>query len=211
MKNLTKVIASLLLLLAVVDARANADDGSIESRLSLETGSSASQGFRVGVLKPTLKQKFAVGDYANEYNLEATGLTIGYGRIPVRQLGWTSELAYLSISTAPASIVRLSTNLAYAVNGLINIKGGFNLSTISIDADATQTNFTPSMGSQISIGVQITKNLSAEFGYVEMIQTATQNNSQTFTSPGGSTEQNRIEVHGRAKESGTELSLVGTF
>jgi hypothetical protein len=158
----------------------------------------STQGFRIALVRPMLALEIKAADLNQPLmteNLDSSlGLSAGYVSLPVQAVGFTASGTFLDIKDRNDSltIVRADGNLAYAFSHQVNVKGGFNLSNISIK-DANQS-FSPGIGVQASVGFQITKNFGLDLGYTIMNQSTT-------------VEGIRVNL----KESGPELAVNGTF
>jgi hypothetical protein len=155
-------------------------------------------GFRVSLLRPVLeveiKAKFASGSDSSKGKIDdSLGFALGYASLPVQSLGWTANLAYLSLKNdgEEAPMLRADANVAYAFTSLVNVKGGLNLSQFTKEES---NDFKPAIGLQANVGFQVTKNFGIDLGYTQMNQTA---------DVSGAT----IEL----KESGFEVGVNGTF
>lgn len=93
----------------------------------------SSQGFRISILKPTLDTKTAAKFQGFSFDGtgkpdSAIGLSVGYAKLPVQELGFTTNLSLIEAkSEGTANIVRLDGNLGYAFNKYVNLKGGLNV------------------------------------------------------------------------------------
>lgn len=163
----------------------------------------SSQGVRVAITKPMVDFKLkASGESSDSFKMnEAIGVSIGYASLPVQQLGWTVDGAYLSnlkmkdpdsSSSVTWSAARLSGNLGYAFTEMLNVKGGINLTKMVSGTSADK--FSPSLGFQAGLGVQFTPNFGLDVNYLQM--------NQTLSILGTSVD---------AVMTGYELALHGTF
>lgn len=158
----------------------------------------SSQGFRIGIVKPILKANikasFNGGSVSANENLdEALGFSLGYAKLPVQELGWTTSATYMDIKNNGESdgLARIDGNLAYAFTSIVNIKGGLNISKLTSSAG---NKLNAGMGFQGGVGVQLTRNFGLDLGYTQMNQS-------------GSLEGAKINF----KVSGFEVGLNGTF
>jgi hypothetical protein len=134
------------------------------------------RGFRVSVVKPVLEVELKVnagsGSNSNKENLEdSLGFALGYASLPVQSLGWTANLAYLSLKAEGSEVpmLRADVNVGYAFTSLVNVKGGLNLSKFTKD---DYNDFKTAIGLQANVGFQITRNFGLDLGYTQMNQTA---------------------------------------
>lgn len=152
----------------------------------------SSEGFRVGLELPMLSADLKSGSSSISQKLDQVlGVSLGYAKLRIRELGWTTNLSYLDIKNNGASnaLVRIDGNLAYAFNRNFNTKAGLNVSNLTKgDANA-------GVGFQAGLGVQMNKSVGIDLAYTQMNQTGTSSfgNSVNLT------------------ESGVELGLNGTF
>lgn len=159
-------------------------------------GGIASEGFRLAILKPfmNLDVKISGTGESDSSKIDDTlGFSVGYANLPVQDLGWTTNLAYLDMRNngGSAGMARLDGNLAYAFKPMVNIKGGLNVSKM-VSGALTQLNV--GIGFQAGVGFQFTQNFGIDAGYSQMNQSL---------SSGGQTATIR--------ESGPEIGLNATF
>ncbi|MFZ3229342.1 MAG: hypothetical protein WA160_03980 [Pseudobdellovibrio sp.] len=105
---------------------------------------------------------------------ETLGFSVGLINMPIQKLGYTTNLAYLSLKDQGSNLasIRLDGNVGYAdyvFGQLCNLKGGLNLSKF-ISGDFAK-DLDPSVGGQASFGVAIIKNVGVDIGYTIMRQT----------------------------------------
>lgn len=136
----------------------------------------SSEGIRVGLVKPTLKADFKVkfngGSGSKIENMDnALGVSVGYAHIPNSQFGWTANLSYLEVSNSDTKIglLRADGNLALGLNQIVHLKGGLNVTKLTSGASDS---WKPALGIQAGVGLQATRNLGFDLGYVVMSQTA---------------------------------------
>ncbi len=160
------------------------------------------QGVRMAFLKPVLKMKMKAtvegfGSFTDTEKLDsANGVSVGYAYLPIQSAGFTTNLALINIKENgddSVSMIRADGNLAFAVNPMMNFKGGLNLTTLN--KSEFRKDFKPGVGFQASAGFQLNRNLGVDVGYVTM-------NQQSKTIDG---------VSMSLEESGPEVSLTGTF
>lgn len=160
----------------------------------------SANGFRVSLVRPILsvdfKAQFQGREVTFEENLDDTlGLSVGYASLPVQELGFTANAAYLQVredSNTDTSILRVDGNLAYALSSMVNFKGGLNVSNLRVKDGGDRVQ--PGLGLQASAGFQFTRNFGLDVGYVVMNQKSSSNG-----------------IDFQYQESGPELSLNGTF
>ncbi|MGE0633641.1 MAG: hypothetical protein AB7O96_14605, partial [Pseudobdellovibrionaceae bacterium] len=127
-------------------------------------------------------------------DVSSIGLGVGYASLPLMRLGWTSNLSYIQskFSDSEINALRLDGNLAFAFHPSFNVKGGINYTKFMSEGIEDSG---PRQGFQASLGYQLTKNFSADIGYVSMRGTGEASDNQ-----------------GRQYfQSGTEVALSGTF
>ena len=187
-------------------AQAATDSSSVSTQApkNIWAQESSSQGVRVSVMKPIVDfQLKKDGRSSEKYKMpQALGFSVGYASLPVQQLGWTVDAAYLtnlkmtdktdSSSSVTWNAARVSGNLGYAFTDMLNAKGGINLTKMV--SGELSSSFTPSLGFQAGVGVQFTPNLGLDVNYVYM--------NQTLSIIGTTVD---------AVMSGAEVALHGTF
>ena len=164
-----------------------------------------SKGMRVTLIKPVLEQRIsshfpALGGATKSTSSpesDSVGLGIGWGNIPVRDLGWTLNASYIDLGSSDTQealdgIARLDGNIAYGINEKLNIKGGANWTKYT-QGDVGKR-LRPGTGAQASIGFQVSKLISVDAGY-------------TFMTFGGNNKGGTQNV----TTSGGEVSVTGTF
>ena len=129
------------------------------------------------------------------------GLSVGYAFLPIQKIGFIGDLAVISVhgdgdSTDRTEVVRFAGSAAYAFNSNVHIFGGANYSTVTEDEDDIVS---PSVGLQLGVGVQATKNLGVNAGYILMRQDVDYINTSLQ------------RVDGTISWSGPELAIHGTF
>lgn len=157
------------------------------------------EGFRISVVKPVLDMTLTARDQMRIGTLKghvenSYGVSVGYANLPVQSLGWTVNAALINMSGKERtnSLMRADANLGHAFTNIFNIKGGLNISKFA--SGELQDQFEAAIGFQGSVGVQLTKNIGMDVGYVTMNQVGS-NNGLSFD----------------LEESGIELGLNGTF
>ncbi len=156
-----------------------------ESRTKISTD--GLQGIRVSIVKPFLK--------VNNYSLDnVLGVSVGYAKLPIQQIGFTTNLALLQIQERGSTVnmYRVDGNIGTSMNEQINFKGGLNISNFT--SDPGNFSVSPSVGMQLSVGAKINEIFGVDLAYTKMAQTA-------------SAFGNSVEV----SESGLELGFHGTF
>lgn len=189
----------LMSLACVLASISFAQNSSTLKRDDLSDDQTSSQGVRVGVVKSMLKSEIAARyqgfSGSSSENIDSTtGVSLGYAKLPVQALGFTSNLTYLDFrdNGDPAGALRADGNLAFAFTKFLNAKGGINVSKFTSGKGLTDLN--AGIGFQAGLGVQMTKNIGLDVGYTEM------NQSGTFQGIDLST-----------KQKGMEIGLTGTF
>ena len=194
-----KLFLAALLLVSSTTFAQNTSVSQIENRNKV-----SSEGFRVSLLRSDLDAQAKVeldgrtikGDMIE---IDRTmGVAIGYASLPIQQLGWTANLAYMELKAEDVKVkmARIDANLAYAFDSLINIKGGLNVSDLRVKN--SDVNYKPAVGLQAGIGLQITKNFGLDLSYVNMRNTAE-------IPVGSKTADVTVTLDG------PELALTGTF
>ena len=167
----------------------------------------SSQGIRVSLLGSALNFDAKTSAFGHTSTFSDSmksnyGFALGYAYLPVGTLGFTTSLAYMTLSqdSDTMNIVRLDGNMAFAFNRIFNLKGGINVSGITSASSGNErfTKLNPAPGGQVGLGAQISKNFGLDLMYVVM------NQSGNVKIEGGTAQ---VE----AQESGGELNLSGTF
>ena len=194
-----KLFLAALLLVSSTSFAQNTSTSQIENRNAV-----SSEGFRVSLLRSDLDAKAKIeldsrtvtGDKIEIDR--AMGVAIGYASLPIQQLGWTANLAYMELKEDDVKIkvARIDANLAYAFDSLINIKGGLNVSELRLDNETLD--YKPAVGLQVGVGLQFTKNFGLDLNYVSMRNTAE-------IPVGSKTADMTVTLDG------PELALTGTF
>ncbi len=138
---------------------------------------SGQSGVRVSFLRPTLditarSQKLSA--YQQEpviltSSLDSTGVALGYAHLPVRSLGWTTQVSMLQVSdSGTATLGKIEGNVGIAITESFDIKGGFNGSKF-ITGDMIHE-LDAGSGYQFSVGFKFQENLGLDIGYQEMYQ-----------------------------------------
>lgn len=168
----------------------------------------SSQGFRVSILKPTLDTK-TTNKYQN-FSFDGTskpdsaiGLSVGYAKLPVQELGFTTNLALIEAKfERSANIARLDGNLGYAFNKFVNLKGGLNVMKFTSGGEVIE-DLNPGFGYQASLGFQLNQNVGLDVGFTE------QNTSGTSPITVNGQQIGKADVD--VKMSGLEIGLNATF
>ena len=198
-----KLFLAVLLLVSSTTFAQNTSTSQIEKQNTV-----SSEGFRASLLRSDLDAKIKI-EYAgktftgeNENIDTALGVAVGYASLPIQQLGWTANFAYMKLKADDTSVKmgRVDANLAYAFNSLINIKGGLNVSKLSVE-DGT-IDYKPAVGLQLGFGLQFTKNFGLDVSYVQMRNTID-------ISADISAEDDTAD--GTVTLDGSEIALTGTF
>lgn len=161
------------------------------------------EGLRVSVFKTSLSTEAkAYGGQMNSNSSSdktagALGLSFGYGNMPIQELGYSSNLSFLNLSADgySAAALRLDANGTYSdylFTRLINFKGGLNVSKFMSGEFLKDQE--PSVGGQVSVGVNVYKDMAIDLGYTIMRQ-----------------EKNINGVNVETQQSGLEIGLNSTF
>ncbi|MNJ94701.1 hypothetical protein D3C87_124030 [compost metagenome] len=166
----------------------------------------SSKGIRVSLLRPALdaKLKFTMAGESATAKGDMTdffGLGVGYANLPVGQVGWTGNVAYLKpdVESGGTAMLRGDGNVAYTFTRLVNVKGGLNVMKIIGNSQAEK--FNAGIGAQASVGLQLTRNFGLDLGYVMM------RNSAKLTGQGLTSSNIDVEL----ETYGFEIGLNGTF
>lgn len=161
------------------------------------------EGLRVSFVLPNLKGHFKVSgtvegipvNVSDSQSMSDTkGIAIGYANIPVQQIGYLLQGSLLSIpgDEDTVNVLRLEGNGAMGLSSSVFAKAGLNLAKPV--SDTGEFDYTPEIGLQAGLGVQVTPNFGLDFTYTQMKMT---------TSKYGLTADLTI--------SGLEIGLTGTF
>ncbi len=180
-----------------------------QTKASVEEATSV-QGFRISLLRPHLDAK-SKADYKGNHieeslKIDSTiGLALGYAKLPVRELGWTTNLAMMEFTAEDEKVnfVRADGNLAYAFNGLFNMKGGLNAQKYISGRGVKD--FGVGIGFQAGVGFQVNRNFGLEIGYTDM------NSSGRTPVYQVSTDREIDRADMAVKLSGIEIGLNATF
>lgn len=161
---------------------------------------SGTQGVRVALVAPILKIQVKLSALGESVTSEresldnSLGFSIGYAQLPVQALGFTTGLTYMNLHKDSTDLgnMRLDGNLGVAANDFINFKAGLNFSKI-VTGEAAKY-WTPGLGFQASMGLQMNRNLGLDIGYTKMTQNAEESG-----------------VRATLDMSGPEIALTGTF
>ncbi len=188
----------VLILIASVAANAQ------ESRTSLPSDSeSAIDGFRISYVRPYLtihareETKGTLNAEITKDEVEkAEGISLGYAKLPVQEIGWTSAGTFIQLREQGAyyPMARIDGSLAYMFTDNFGLKAGGNVSTF-LDNDIVKL-VLPSFGYQAHGVIQFTNNFGADIGYTRMSQVG------VFSRDGIKTD---------FIEDGFEFALTGTF
>lgn len=151
----------------------------------------SSQGFRVALVKPFLSVSLSDGDESLAFGTakETYGFSLGYANLPIGQLGFTTNLTYITFEKVPLAIGRFDGNIGTAFNSIVSLKGGLNISQmIGEFSDSLRAG----IGVQGGAGFQINPNLGIDIALVVM-------------------RVNEIDSPVSLSYSGAELALHGTF
>jgi hypothetical protein len=104
-------------------------------------------------------------------------------------LGYIADLSFINMTGRNGStgILRADANLAFAMNDVFSVKGGINTAKFVTGESAQK--WSPGLGFQAGVGVQLGANMSFSMGYTRISQSA----------------QDDLTL------SGPELGLTGTF
>lgn len=167
----------------------------------------SSQGIRVSIVKPTLDMKATVKYQGYSFDGtgkpdSALGIAVGYAKLPVQELGFTTNLALMEAkSESSVNIARVDGNLGYAFNKYVNLKGGLNV--IKFTSGDGLKDLNPGFGYQASAGFQLNKTVGLDVGYTE----SNTSGKTPVTSKGQEIGKANIDV----KMSGLEVGLNATF
>ncbi|MNJ94702.1 hypothetical protein D3C87_124040 [compost metagenome] len=200
MKNALTALVAMTLLASVSLAQ-----DTTSSRMAMPEIYS-SKGIRVSLLRPTIDMKGKGKMEGKTVNLtgkveDVLGLGVGYANLPVGQVGWTGNVTYLKPATGDAGMLRGDGNVAYAFTQFVNVKGGLNV--MKVIGGSFAENYTPGIGGQASVGLQLTRNFGLDLSYVMM-----RNGLKLPVSPGSSS---KILTVDDLEFAGVEIGLNGTF
>jgi hypothetical protein len=170
-------------------------------------GGISSQGVRISIVRPTLDMKIEAKFDGQTFSGtakpdSALGVAVGYAKLPVEELGFTTNLSLIEAKVdSSVNIVRLDGNLGYAINKHINLKGGLN--TMKFTSGDTVKDFNPGLGYQLSLGLQLNKNVGLDIGYSELNSSG----KLPVTSDGVEIDKLNMDL----KMSGLEVGLSATF
>ncbi len=163
----------------------------------------STNGFRVSFIKPDLEVNVTTDTQGRQDKFDdSIGLALGYAHLPIRELGFTSNLAMFQMKERATNfnLVRLDGNLGTALNRTVSIKGGINVSKFTNGGFQVQQ-LNPGLGLQASLGLQVIPNFGVDLGYVEM----TQQGSQKIDNGLGT------QINQDLRTTGLEIALHGTF
>lgn len=142
-----------------------------ETTLPAADSTIASNGIRVGLFLPAFGTSSKLGGYQK---LSKTyGVSAGYAYIPVLNIGFIADAAYLKLKSkiSSADLVRLSANATFAFNSNLYTKAGVNVSKY-VRGEGVK-DYDSDLGYQFGFGSQITKNAGLEIGYTQSKQKKT--------------------------------------
>ncbi len=174
----------------------------------VETSKVASQGIRLGFFKSFLEMELAgPGDSVKGTLDDTMGLSVGYANLPVQDVGFSSELSYLFVKedSSSADLIRLDANIAYAFNSNVYLKAGPNISKFVRGGIIEDLN--PSLGFQVGVGGQLSKNIGGEIKFVKMAQSGKIHFDGLNNDQFGAIDS----VNVNTDQSGVELGLNATF
>ncbi len=186
-----KVVSiSIIVISFAALAQESVSTGSLKSMTSKKH-----EGLRVGVLKSMLDAKInldGIGSGKTRIDTNIWGLTVGYRKLPLGQMGYVTDLTYLLESEKPGNgILRAAGNIAYAPDETLHVRGGANLTKM---VGEKSSDFSARVGLQAAVGIQVTPTVAFELGYASMKQ------GFSFNGFSGDTEFY-----------GLELGIAGTF
>lgn len=173
----------------------------------------ASTGVRVSIIKPMFEQRYSSffpqtgGTKKRTLGSEqdSFGLAIGWADIPVRELGWSMNLAYIDLGDGDKNqkteggleveadgLARADFNFAYGFTSKFTGRIGANVAKFTQGEVGRE--LAAGLGAQGSLGFQLTKELGIEAGYSAM-------------TVGGNNKGGRRT----GTISGAEVALTGTF
>ena len=123
----------------------------------------SSKGLRISLVKPTLDSKIKLKYEGLSFDGtgkpdSALGLAVGYASLPVQELGWTANVAYIEAKAeSTANIARIDGNLGYAFNKYVHLKGGLNAMKFTSGNGVKDLN--AGLGFQASLGLQLNRNI----------------------------------------------------
>jgi hypothetical protein len=165
-----KLVAAFGLVLFGSTAFGQTESLTYQTVSRMELPSVSTQGVRVALLKPFLNRgitaegrRIKIGDIK-----DSLGYAIGYAHLPIRELGFTTNLAYLAFWESEDSLVRLDGNLGYAFDEIVNFKGGLNGSQVT---GFREPRLGAALGIQAGVGFQINPLFGIDISYVMMRQT----------------------------------------
>jgi hypothetical protein len=204
-----KVQALLVASLMIFSAVANAQGGQTSARQSdTYERPYAAKGVRFGLFASALEFEVEAERGNNKSSSDdlkidqTVGISAGYAWMPVGRVGFTGALSFMEVTEkedgekGTLALGRIDGNVGYAVNEMFYFKGGLNVSSF-MQSD-TREELGPSIGLQTYLGLQFTKNLGAELGYVYMTQR-------------GEIDSILGEIEVTSIFRGLELQLTGTF
>lgn len=188
------IVCFLLIVLELTQSQAQNTSSTPNTNRDYPT----THGIRVALLANSLESHLSSKDIAVEGDgkekLDASpGFSLGYASLPVQQLGWTANLAYLDLSSDKSyvGLLRADGNLAYSLNEVFNVKGGLNVSKYT---GKIIQQLDPAIGFQAGLGIQLTQNFGIDIAYTQMHQS-------------GTIQGYQLDV----TVSGAEIGLYGSF
>jgi hypothetical protein len=150
----------------------------------LNMKSFSAKGFRLALLKPsfTTGEMSASGTnvrtgevtdlatfHAGEYGL--AGMSLGYVYLPVNAVGWSGSFVYATKSESGdrLNVMKLDGNIGFALNKYVSIKAGPNVVYLNGNgSEGLSRQYRPSLGWQISTGIQFNRNIGLDLSWLNM-------------------------------------------
>lgn len=187
-----------ILVCLALNNSAMAQESSTSLEAAIPKSQAAASGIRVALIKPILSGNGLenVGLRNSRFE-DSMGLSLGYSDLSVGELGYTASFNFINqkilsdnfVFAKNGQMVRADLNMGTSLNSTYSVKAGLNISKFTSIATAE---IEPIIGAQASVGMQATRNLGFELGYVMMSQ-------QVYT------------TKGMISQSGFELGVTGTF
>jgi hypothetical protein len=133
-------------------------------------------------------------------SVDTLGFGVGYSYVPVESIGFTGQVSFLTIDNdtdaEDVRILRYDANATYGLNEMVYLKGGLNYADIT---NSELKEFKGSVGVQIGMGFQFSKNVGLDLNYGLM----------TFSN--NLSEEGVVDAKAEIELSGLELGLTATF
>jgi hypothetical protein len=135
------------------------------------------KGLRVGLIRPFVDFRASVAQNDREGHLrsaidQTTGVSVGYAFLPAHRIGFTTNFAWMELEDDgdTMNLMRQDANIAYSVIPMLNVKGGVNLSLVTAHPVERYEHLYPMPGAQASVGMNITRDIAVDLGWVYMMQ-----------------------------------------